>query len=83
MDRVKRNKNKNKRISGAKYVECSKKKNTGKYTMDNIQKSSLWFFILIFLAKICDTMCVILSFVVYTLIYVHSYVYIWGPLRWH
>ena len=26
MDRVKRNKNKNKRISGAKYVECSKKK---------------------------------------------------------
>lgn len=26
MDRVKRNKNKNKSISGAKYVECSKKK---------------------------------------------------------
>ena len=41
MDRVKRNKNKNKSISGAKYVECRKKKNTGKYTMDNIQKSSL------------------------------------------
>ena len=42
MDRVKRNKNKNKSISGAKYMECSKKKkNTGKYTMDNIQKSSL------------------------------------------
>ena len=41
MDRVKRNKNKNTSISGAKYVECRKKKNTGKYTMDNIQKSSL------------------------------------------
>ena len=26
MDRVKRNKNKNKSISGAKYMECSKKK---------------------------------------------------------
>ena len=33
--------------------------------------------ILILLAKTCDTMCVILSFVVYTLIYVHSYVYIY------
>lgn len=43
MDRVKRNKNKNKSISGPKYVEFSvkKKKNTGKCTMDNIQKSSL------------------------------------------
>ena len=33
MDRVKRNKNKNKRISGAKYVECSKKKKTLENTL--------------------------------------------------
>ena len=29
-------------------------KKTGKYTMDNIQKSSFWFFILILLAKTCE-----------------------------
>ena len=76
MDRVKRNKNKNKSISGAKYVECSKKKNHWKIHYG--QHSKIKFvIILILLAKTCDTMCVILSFVVYTLIYVHSYVYIY------
>ena len=35
MDRFKRNKNKNKSISGAKYMECSKKK---KKTLEN----TLW-----------------------------------------
>ena len=60
-----------------------KKKKHWKIHYGQHSKISLWFFILIFLAKICDTMCVILSFVVYTLIYVHSYVYICGLLRWH